>query len=78
MMVVLLNTNYIQMLIIYVFIFSYFLFIKNNNLKKRTKEINTTIKALYKNFKFEATINKTSINNQYALYISNNQLPLVV
>ena len=44
----------------------------------KIEDINLLKKALKINFGLIATINKTSINNQYTLYISKNQLSLVV
>ena len=38
------------------------------------KEIEILIKAIDKNFSIKASVNKTSIENQYTLYISKNQL----
>ena len=44
----------------------------------KIEDINLLKKALKINFGLIATINKTSINNQYTLYISKYQLSLVV
>ena len=44
----------------------------------KIEDINLLKKTLKINFGLIATINKTSINNQYTLYISKNQLSLVV
>ena len=42
------------------------------------EELNLLIKALDKNFSIKASIHKTSIKNQETIYISKNQLPLVI
>lgn len=44
----------------------------------KTEELNLLVEALNKNFSLKATIHKTSIQNQYTLYISKNQLPLLI
>jgi len=44
----------------------------------KIEDLNLLVKALKINFGLIATINKTSINNQYTLYLSKNQLPLVI
>ena len=43
----------------------------------KIEDINLLKKTLKINFGLIATINKTSINNQYTLYLSKNQLPLL-
>jgi hypothetical protein len=44
----------------------------------KIEDLNLLIEALDKNFGLKATINKTSIDKQYTLYISKTQLPLVI
>ena len=44
----------------------------------KIEDLNLLIEALKINFGLIATINKTFINNQFTLYISKNQLPLVI
>lgn len=54
-----------------------------NGLKLHTnafkfEDINLLIGALDKNFSIKASINKTSINNQFTIYISKKYLPVVI
>ena len=41
-------------------------------------ELQLLVEALSKNFSIKASIHKTSIKNQETIYISKNQLPLVI
>lgn len=41
------------------------------------EDLNLLVDALNRNFTLKATINKTPIENQYTLYISKNQMPLL-
>jgi hypothetical protein len=42
------------------------------------EDINLLIVALDKNLSIKASINKTSINNQFTIYISKKYLPVVI
>lgn len=42
------------------------------------EDLNLFIEALDINFGFKATINQTSIDNQYTLYLSKSKMPLVI
>lgn len=42
------------------------------------EEINILIQALNKNFSLKASVNKTSIKDQYTIYIPKSQMPLIV
>jgi hypothetical protein len=44
----------------------------------KIEDINLLIGALNKNFSIKASINKTSINNQFTIYISKKDLPVVI
>jgi len=44
----------------------------------KIEDINLLIGALNKNFSINASINKTSINNQFTIYISKKDLPVVI
>jgi hypothetical protein len=45
---------------------------------KGKEELFLLIEALKINFSLMATINKTSIPNQYTLYLSKDQMPLII
>ena len=44
----------------------------------KVEDINLLIEALDKNFSIKASINKTSIKNQFTIYISKKDLSIVI